>query len=169
MTDCYFASIVVRGQIISFHQRSLSGDRSCRLIDVLLDGVQLGEIEINSSYYPSISLCQDGPEVVVYASSDLYLILLDERSIVPCHDEDSVHTVYSYGAEWCLVGDISVALVNLKAGVQAWRCWHDEIFLESKKEDDKLLLEDLQRRKFTLDISSDSPQLQAVDSRSDVH
>ncbi|MCP4545807.1 MAG: hypothetical protein GY835_04995 [bacterium] len=145
----YSATVVLGFHRVELIECGVSGDEGIRWIEARLDGKPLGQLRLLASFFPSFALRHENhSDLVVWTEAEVYLLRLDENLVKFYDHSDAVHAAYGLGEHWCLVGDASVALVDLFLGVEILRYDHDEIFTSSTWEGSKLVVGDLQGRIF---------------------
>lgn len=166
--SAYSTVIVVGHHRVELIECGGTGEGNTRLLEARLDGQLLGELKLLASSFPSFAVArEENPELVIWTETEVYLVSAEEKLVKFYDHSDAVHAAYAFGENWCLVGDASVALVDMRQGVEILRYDHDEIFTSSAWEGSQLIVGDLQGRMFrfeSLDPSQDllRPAIQAV-------
>jgi hypothetical protein len=151
-----FSSTVIVGlHTLVLTERAFDDDE--RVFDLQIDGQPRGEIRLLKYYQPGIAVSTT--QAAIWGGSKLYLAPLGEPGLSHYDQDDTLLAMYPLGNQWCLVREISVTIFDPITGRGTARYDHDEIILRYSWAGDRLLLEDLQRRSSTLEVTATAVRL----------
>ena len=153
-----FLVVIANRHKIEAWQRAVTEDE--RTFELLIDGLPRGEFGLQPWDQPCISV--GATHVAVWGGHDVYVTPLSDGALSHVDSEWSVSAVYLLADRWCVVSELSVALIDPSSGAEVASFEHDEVLLRSWWSGDDLIVEDFEKRRIRFEALAVRYALQAI-------
>jgi len=146
-------TIAMGKTLVELHEGEPKGKGSPLEYNLTLDGKELCTIHLNATAQPGCSI-STGPhtEAAIWAGTDVFLVDKASGVVSEYQHGDYVQAIYALDGLWCLIGDSTVATVDLRASQEISQFQHDEIITSSRWAGAILRICDLQNRVISLEL-----------------